>query len=71
MVDVEIDDGDALGAVLALRVTRRDRHVVEQAKAHRPRGERVMAARAYRHEGVGGLAAHHRIDSVHGTADSA
>ena len=71
MVDIEVDDGDALGAVLALRMARRDRHIVEQAKTHRPRGERMMAARTDRYEGVGGPAAHHRIDRMHRAADGA
>ena len=52
-MDVEIDDRGALGAVLALGVARRDRGVVEQAEAHRPRGLGVVAGRADGDEGVG------------------
>ena len=35
VVDVEVDDRDALGAVRRLRVAGRDRRVVEEAEAHR------------------------------------
>ena len=42
MVDVEVDDGHPLEPELGLRVARRHRGVVDQAKAHRPVGERVM-----------------------------
>src|SRR5438477_12727515 len=66
-----VDDGDTLGTVLALRMARRNRHIVEQAKTHWPRGERMMAAWADRYEGVGGPAAHHRIDRMHRAADGA
>ena len=36
VVDVPVDDRDALGAVRRLRVARRDGGVVEEAEAHRP-----------------------------------
>ena len=48
VVDVEVDDRDALEAELALRRARRDRDVVEQAEAHRPVGQRVVARAAGR-----------------------
>ncbi len=70
-MDVEIDDRRALGAVLALRMARRDRRIVEQAEAHRPRGLGVMAGRADRDEGVGGLAGHHLVDRMHRAAGAA
>ena len=68
---VEIDDGDALGAVLLLRVAGGDGDVVEQAEAHRPRGLGVMAGRARGDEGVGGLLAHHLVDRMDGAAGRA
>ena len=46
VVDVEVDDRDALEPELGLRVARRDGDVVEEAEAHRPVGERVVAGRA-------------------------
>ena len=45
VVNVEIDDGDALGAVQLLRVTRGDGGGVEEAEAHR-RGESRHGGRA-------------------------
>ena len=68
---VEIDDGGALGAVLALRVTRRDRGIVEQAEAHRPRGLGVVAGRAGGDKGIGRLAGHHLVHRQHGAAGGA
>ena len=70
-MDVEIDDRRALGAVLALGVARRDRRIVEQAEAHRPRGLGMMAGRADGDEGVGRLAGHHLVDRVHRAAGAA
>ena len=67
-MDVEIDDRRALGAMLVLGVARRDRGIVEQAKAHRARGLGVMAGRADGDEGIGGLAGHHLIDRVNRAA---
>ena len=52
VVDVEIDDGDALGAMRGLRVARGDRRVVEEAEAHRGRDFGVVAGRPRRDEGV-------------------
>ena len=68
MVHVEIHDRDALGAMLLLRVARRDRRIVEQAEAHRPHGLRVMAGRARGDERIGGAPADHFVDRHDGTA---
>ena len=68
VVHVEIDDGDALGAVLRLRVAGGDGGVVEETKAHGGRGLGVMAGRAHGDEGVTRVAAHHLIDGVRGAA---
>ena len=62
VVDVEIHDRDALGAVDRARVAGRDRGVVEEAEAHRRRHFGVMAGRAGRDEGVADLARHHLVD---------
>ena len=52
VVDVEIDDGDALDAVRRLRVPGGDRRVVEEAEAHRRRRLGVVAGRPCGDEGV-------------------
>ena len=70
-MDVEIDHGGALGAVLALGVAGGDRGIVEQAEAHRPRGLGVVAGRADGDEGVGDLARHHLVDRMHRAAGGA
>ena len=62
VVDVEIHDRDALGAVRRLGVPRGDGGVVEEAEAHRGRDLGVMSGRAGRDEGVADLAAHHLVD---------
>ncbi len=38
VVHVPIDDEDAFGRMLTLRIPRRDRHIIENAKAHAARG---------------------------------
>ena len=45
VMDVEVDDGDSREPELLLGVPRRDRHVVDEAEAHRPPGERVVPRR--------------------------
>src|SRR5581483_1725763 len=45
VVDVPVDDGDLLETVVLLRVTRRDRDVVEEAEAHREVRRRVVPGR--------------------------
>ena len=62
VVDVEIDDRDALGAVYRLGVTRGDGRIVEETKAHRRRDFRMMARRARGDEGVSDLPGHHLVD---------
>src|SRR5208283_425642 len=46
VMDVEIDDRDALGAIDRLRVTRGNGRVVEETEAHRHRDFSMMARRA-------------------------
>ncbi len=70
-MDVEVDDGRALGAVAALGVARGDRGIVEQAESHRHRGFRMVTRRANRHEGVRGLVPHHLVDRERRAADRA
>ena len=70
MVDIEVDHGGALDAVLFLGVARGDRGVVEEAEPHRPRGFGVVAGRPRRNEGISRLAGHHLVDRMHDTADS-
>ena len=62
VMDVEIDDRDALGAVGRLGVTRGDGRIVEEAKAHRRRDFGMMAGRARGDEGVSDLLGHHLVD---------
>src|SRR6185312_15116680 len=62
VMNVPVDDGDALGAVLLLRVTGGDDGVVEEAKAHRPVGLGVVARRADGAKGIGGEAAQNLVD---------
>jgi len=52
VVDVEIDDCHALGAILALRFARHNGDVVDEAKAHRPVVLGVMPRRTHSTEGV-------------------
>ncbi len=52
MVDVPVDDRDPPDAELGLRVSGRDRDVVEEAEAHRPVRGRVVARRPYEGEPV-------------------
>ena len=62
VMDVEIHDRDALGAMRFLRVPGGDGDVVEEAEAHRGRDLGVMAGRAGRDESVANPAAHHLVD---------
>ena len=47
VMHVEIDDGDALGAELALRLARHDGDGVDEAEPHRPLALGVVAGRAH------------------------
>ena len=62
VMDVEIDDGRAGDAVLALRIARRDGGVVEKTKAHWPCRLGMVAGRPRRDEGVGGLLGQNLVD---------
>jgi hypothetical protein len=68
MMHVEIDDGDALGAMRRLGVTGGDGDVVDKAEAHRIAHARVMAGRARCDKGRVGFAAHHFVHSGDGAA---
>ena len=63
-MDVEIDDCDALRAVLGARVVGGDGRVGEQAEAHDAIGLGVVPGRAHLAEGVGGASRHHGVDGV-------
>src|SRR5262249_58626997 len=52
VMDVKVDDRDALGAVATLRMAGRDRCIVEQAEPHRPRGLGMVSGRPYRNESI-------------------
>ncbi len=60
-MNIEIDDGDALGAMNGLRMSGGDGRVVEEAKAHRRRAFGMMAGRPRRDKGVGHPPAHHLV----------
>ena len=51
-MDIEIDHGDALEAMHTARMHRRDRDIVEEAKAHRMMRLGVMPRRTHRAERV-------------------
>src|SRR6478736_6486224 len=71
VMHVEIDDGDPLQPVVALRVTRADADVVEQAEPHRPFGFGVVARRAARDEGVLHFSIEDLVDRLQRAADAA
>ena len=60
---VEIDDGDALQAVMRQRMHRRHRDVVEETETHRQTTFRVMPRRTHGAKSVLDLARHDEIDS--------
>ncbi len=68
MVEVEIDDGHALGPVLGLRMKRRHRRVVEEAEAHRLGDFGVMAGRPHWAERVARAPPHYLVDGVDSAA---
>ena len=68
-MDVPVDDGDALGAVFLLRVTRRDGRSVEQAEAHGSCLFGVVAGRTRGNEGVGDAALEDVVDGGVGRTD--
>ena len=65
VVNVEIDDDDALGAMGGLRMPGGDPRVIEEAEAHRRRGFRVVPGRTRGDEGVARLPGHHLVDCEH------
>ena len=71
VMDVPVDDRDALGAMRLLRVPGGDRGIVEEAEPHGAGALGVMAGRAHRREGVPGPPRHHLVDGLHGGADAA
>src|SRR6478735_1532736 len=71
VMHVEIDDGDPLQPVVALRVTRADADVVEQAEPHRPFGFGVVGRRAARDEGVLHFSIEDLVDRLQRAADAA
>src|SRR5690606_3112450 len=62
VMDIEIDDRDALDGMRGERVGGTDGDVVEQAESHRGVLRGVMAGRAYRAERTPPPRAEHRID---------
>ena len=52
-MDVEVDDGDALEAELALRMPDRDRDVREDAEPHRLRAQGMVTGRTHEREAAG------------------
>ena len=65
---VEIDDRDALGPVRPLRLSCRDRGIVEKAKTHGAGAFGVMPRGARPAKRIAHLACHHRIDGLGGGA---
>ena len=63
-MDVEVDDEHALEAAEE-RVGRGHRHVPEQAEAHGPVGQGMMAGRTHRAEGAIEGPIEHPVDGVH------
>ena len=59
---VEIDDGDALGAIFALRLARDDGHGVDEAESHGRGDLGMVPGRADGAEGIVGLAQQHRVE---------
>src|SRR5215469_4755141 len=62
MMDVPIDDCDALESVARLSVPGAYRRVVEQAKAHRGTWSRVMSGRPHQSKGIIGLPSDYRVN---------
>jgi hypothetical protein len=71
MMEIEIDDGDALRAVNGLRMKSRNSSVVEQAEAHRFCDFGMMAGRPDAAKRIVGFALHHFIDTADRSARSA
>ena len=61
VVHVPVEDEDLVQSVLALQVSSRDRHVVEEAEAQRDVALRVVAGRPAEREAVVDLGARHAV----------
>jgi hypothetical protein len=64
VVHVPVEDQQLVDAVLGLQRARRDRHVVEQAEAHRTRGLGVVPRRTHGREARAHAAARDRAGEV-------
>ena len=62
VMDVEIDNRNALGIIMYARIKCGDSGIVEQAEAHGPARFGMMSGRPYRAEGIVRLAVEHCID---------
>ena len=69
VVDIEVDDGDAVQAVVLDEVVGCQGDVAEQAKAHGFAGLGVVSGRADGTEGVVDLAGHDHVDGLDDAAD--
>jgi hypothetical protein len=73
VVDIEVDDGDALEAAPAHGMTGGDGDVVEEAEAHSPVRHRVVSRRPHQAEGAVDIAVEHGVgggESAAGRAQS-
>jgi hypothetical protein len=71
VVDVEVDDGDALGAIVGPGIVGRDGGGVEQAEAHGAVALGMVTGRAHGAKHIIELTAHHRIDPAGAGAHAA
>jgi hypothetical protein len=69
-MDVEIDNQDPLEAVVFAGMGGRNRHIVEQAEAHRGLGECMMSGRAAEAQCFSSWSLDHRINGCHSTSCS-
>ena len=63
MMHIPIDNQYTLEAILFLHITRGNRHIVEEAEAHRARRFGMVPRRPHRTKYMVHLPAHDRIDS--------
>ena len=71
VMDIEVDDRDALGIVAGAGMERCNGGIVEEAEAHGAAGFSVMAGRTYGAEGIRGLAGEYCIAGSGGGSDPA
>src|SRR4029450_11050767 len=69
VMDVPVNDGDALHRVGFLCIARRDGNVVEEAEAHRCGWPGMMAWRTHGTESVLGATAQHGIHGINASPD--